>query len=414
MTAGYPMLHKQRRRAASLRPTSRTLALALLAILILAALYALTRGSPPPDPPGLIAEARKALAAGHYSAARQKAQAAVTAAPRAAAAHVLLARADLMLDDGLAAEAELDRAARLGAPAAALHTLRANALLLQGDTDGASGEVARASPRSVSAARVRARVLAARGDPAAADRALTAIVAAVPTDGAAWTDLARLRLTAGDVAGAAQAGARAVASARHDPAALTLGGEIVRLRFGLVAALPWFRAALARDPAYHPALIEYAASLGDLGRGAAMLAATRYAMAARPGSPQALYLQAVMAARAGRLDLARRLLQRTGGAIDGMPGVMLLSGSLDFARGDYDQATVTWRRLVAAQPRNLAARRLLGTAILRAGDPQGALDTLAPIVARADADSYTLRIAARASERTGDRPTAATLLDRAA
>ncbi|MEG8018441.1 hypothetical protein [Sphingomonas sp. LR55] len=105
---------------------------------------------------------------------------------------------------------------------------------------------------------------------------------------------------------------RAVALAPREPSALTLQGEVIRDRYGLVAALPWFEAALKRDAYYHPALIEYAATLGDVGRNADMLVATRRALQARPGSPQALYLQAVLAARAGRIDLARALLRRTG------------------------------------------------------------------------------------------------------
>src|SRR3546814_6376563 len=58
------------------------------------------------------------------------------------------------------------------------------------------------------------------------------------------------------------------------------------------------------------ALIEDAATLGDLGRMRAMLAVTRRAIAADPADPRAYYLQAVLAARAGRFDLARVLLQK--------------------------------------------------------------------------------------------------------
>ena len=72
-----------------------------------------------------------------------------------------------------------------------------------------------------------------------------------------------------------------------------------------------YEAALQRDPWHHDALIEYAATLGDAGRTRAMLDATRRALQARPASPQAYYLQAVLAARAGSYGLARSLLQRS-------------------------------------------------------------------------------------------------------
>ncbi|WP_323824826.1 hypothetical protein, partial [Pseudomonas aeruginosa] len=73
-----------------------------------------------------------------------------------------------------------------------------------------------------------------------------------------------------------------------------------------------------------------------------------------------------------------------------------------------------WRVLVGQQPTNITARRLLGAALLRSGDPQGALDVLRPVALRADADSYTLALVARAFEQTGERDWAAKYLDRSA
>ena len=412
-STAYPLLRRKRRRLPRLGVPPRRLALAMLLMALIAGGMAVARRAARPDSAQLLADAGRTFAAGNYHAAQGNARAAVAAGAPGAAPHLLLARVALQLEDGLAAEAELDRAEASGARAAALHGWRAHARLLQGDTSGALDKAGRASGDPY-AARIRARALAASDKSAAAEAVLATLVAEQPNNGAAWTDLARLRLTLGNVGGAAQAVGRAAAVAPHAPATLTLAGEIVRTRFGLTAALPWFAAALRRDAFYHPALIEQAATLGELGRATEMLAATRRALASRPGSPQALYLQAVLAARAGRVDLARRLLQLTGGALDGAPGVLLLGGSLDFRRGDYDQAVAKWRRLVEAQSLNVAARRLLGLALLRSGDPRGSLEVLRPAVLRADADAYTLRLAARAFERLGDRRTASALLDRAA
>jgi predicted Zn-dependent protease len=409
----YPLLHRRRsRRRLHLSVRPRLLALAVLCIALLAAGVLVTRRIVRPNAQQLLAEATATLAAGNYNAARSNAGAAVAAGAKGSAAHIVLARAYLMLDDGLAAEAELDRARTAGEPA--LPALRAHARLLQGDAQGALIQARRADTRNTYALRMRARGLAALGKAGAARTALEELVAAAPQDGAAWTDLGRLRLTTGDVGGAAQASARALAFARRDPAVWTLAGEIVRTRYGPQAALPWFASALRRDAYHYPALIEQAATLGDLGRNREMLAATRRALAARPGSPQALYLQAVLAARAGRAALARRLLQLTGGAIDDMPGVLLLGGVLDYRRGDTDQAVAKWRQLVEMQPMNMAARRLLGLALLRSGDARAMIDTLRPMLLRGDADGYTLRLGARGLERLGDRAGAAILLDRAA
>ena len=176
---------------------------------------------------------------------------------------------------------------------------------------------------------------------------------------------------------------------------------------------PGSRTALAHDAYYHPALIDYAATLGDVGRYGDMLAATRSALAAQPGSPQALYLQAVLAARAGNDDLARSLLARTGGKLGGLPGALLLSGTLAYKAGAYQEAVTQWRGLVGEQPTNIVARRLLGAALLRTGDPRGSLDALRPVALRTDADSYTLSLVARAFEQSGERDWAAKYLDRA-
>ena len=418
-THRYPLLSRGRRRRLKMRGVvtaryTRLVAIGVLCLLIVGIAIALATRPPRPDARRSLVDSLTTLAAGNYSAARTNAQAAIKAAPTLGIAHAVLARAYLELGDGLAAEAELARATDAGLPADRLHQLQAHARLLQGDPDGAIDEAAQAQPRYAGyAARIQARALASQGKPVEAQAVLWALLDRVPNDGAAWTDLGRIRLTAGDVGGASVAAARAVTLARGEPAALTLQGEVIRSRYGLVAALPWFEAALQRDAYYHPALIEYAATLGEAGRNADMLAATRRALLARPGSPQALYLQAVLAARAGRVDLARGLLQRTGGAVAGLPGAMLLSGSLDYAEGKFEQAAVTWRQLVAIQPLNVTARRLLGAALLRSGDAQGALGVLRPIGLRSDADSYALTVIARAFEATGDTSTAAQFLDRA-
>lgn len=420
--AHYPLLRRHRKRRSQVKPAlawlrarTRLVAVALLALAALAGIALVTLRPPRPDPQRALADALTTLSAGNHSAARTNAMRAVSLAPGLAAAHAVLARAYLELDDGLAAEAEVRRAHDAGMPTARLHQLLAHARLLQGDVDGALAQAARAIPRYAAyATRIRARALAASGDIPAAQTTLIDLLARSPDDRAAWRDLARIRLSAGDIGGASDAGARAVAGGTRDPAALTVQGEIVRARYGLVAALPWFQAALTSDAYHHPALIEYAATLGETGRYAEMLAATRSALAARPGSAQALYLQAVLAARAGRDDLARRLMQLVGGRLDGLAGVQLLNGALDFARGRDEQAVAVWRRLLAMQPLNVTARRLLAAALLRSGDANAALATLKPIGLRTDADAYTLTLVARAAEAAGERSFAARFIDRAA
>lgn len=364
---------------------------------------------------GELALSAQALGIGNYSAARNHAQAAIKADPQSGLAHAMLARSYLSVGDGIAAEGEITRATAAGFDPARTHHLLAQAWLLQGQTDKALGEAAKAPPRYTAyAIRVGARALAAGGDPARAKAALDTLLAAAPNDSFAWSDLGRIHYQTGNLAGAIQAATRATAANANNVEALTLRGELVRAQYGLVAALPWFESALAHDAYYVPALLDYAATLGEVGRYQDMLGATRKALAARPGDAQALYLQAVLAARAGKDDLARQLMVRTKGQLDTLPGALLLNGTLAYKAGVYQQAIDAWSLLVGQQPTNIVARRLLGAALLRSGDPRGALDVLKPVALRADADSYTLALVGRAFEQSGERDWAAKYLDRAA
>ena len=419
--ARYPMLRGRRRRVRRLAPptwltgrTARILAALVVIALILGGIVLLARRASAPDPRGELQESLAALARGNYSAARNHAIAAANG-PDGAPANAVLARTYLLLGDGVAAEGALNRAVAAGMPQARLHQLFADAWLLQGDPDRALAEAARTTPRYAGyAARVRARAMAAQGDVPGATRVLEALIARNPRNAYAITDLGRIRFDAGDILAADLAAHRAVATNAVNLDAQVLAGEVVRSRYGLVAALPWFERALARDAYYHPALIAYAATAGEAGRYSAMLGASRRALAARPGSPQALYLQSVMAARAGNRDLARDLLAKMGDAGLETPGVVLLTGLLAYADGGYEQAVVSFREIVGRQPMNLVGRRLLGAALLRSGDARGALDMLRPLALRSDADSYTLGLVGRAFEAIGERDWAARFLDRAA
>ena len=352
---------------------------------------------------------------GNFNAARAHAQAAVKQDPQWGAAHAVLAKTFLALGDGVGAESELGRAAAAGFDMSRGHQLLAEAWLLQGDAKRALAEAAKADPRFGGyAARVTARALAAQGKATEAQALLGELLDGNPGNSYAWSDLARIRYSAGDIAGASGNAQKAVELDPNNLEALTLRGELVREQYGLNAAVPWFEAALQRDAYYHPALIEYAATLGDLGRYTDMLGATRRALAARPASPQAFYLQAVLAARAENYDLARSMMERTGGRIDDLPGALLLNGTLAYQAGAYEQAIEAWRELVGRQPMNITARRLLGAALLRSGDAKGALDVLRPVAIRGDADSYTLGLVGRAFEATGERDWAAKFLDRSA
>lgn len=412
----------RRRRSASTSAKPRPWRVAILAVTALAggaALFVLAPALPVrANASGArteLATALKLFRAGNISDAADHARLATRADPSWGLPHAVLARFLLEQGDGDAAEAELDRAKEVGFDPKRAYQLYAHAYLLQGDTERAIATANKTpAPYRAYAARVVGRALAVGGDTRRAWTQLSLLAQRTPDDSRVWSDLGRVHQDAGDLVSATEAADRALTLDPGNGDALVLRGELVRAQYGLVASLPWFEAALKRDPRNHEALIEYASTLGEAGRYSAMLDASRRALAVKPGDPEAYYLQAVLAARAGDDDLARGLLDRTQGQLASVPGALLLGGALDYGDGAWQQAVSQWGNLVAMQPKNISARRLLAAALLRTGDSKGAVEVLRPVAVRDDADSYTLSLIGRAYEQGGQRDFAASFLDRAA
>lgn len=357
----------------------------------------------------------KALDAGRPRIARIEFMNAIKAAPDRREPHLMQARTFLLLEDGVAAEAEIRRARSLGSAPGDTHHMLAEAYLLQGDPDRALAAVTAGPSRFPgAAAHVRGRALAALGRPAEAARAFGEALRLAPDDPRLWLSLARFRLQTGERAGAIVAADRALRIAPGNIAAIVLRGILVRDQYGLKAALPWFDRALAIDADDVSATLERAATLGELGQYRAMLAATRKTLALRPNNPQARYLQAVLSARARNFDLARTLYSKTGAALAARPSNLLLGAVIDLQGGNDEQAVGRLETLLAAQPGNLSARRLLGLAQLRKGDAANAIAVLRPLDTGARTDSYALTLLAAAHARLGDKARALRALELAA
>ncbi|HYD36386.1 MAG TPA: tetratricopeptide repeat protein, partial [Allosphingosinicella sp.] len=386
-----------------------TLGRCLLVLALLAGAVACSRAAGTPYERGMAAFER-----GDVRRARVEFLNALQANPEDGAARIMQARVQLALGDGVAAESEILRARQSGVAAAATHHLLAHARLLQNDPQGALAETELVPPAHAAyAARIRGRAYMALGD---ADGALAEFDRALelaPRDSHVWTDVARFRRRNGDIEGAIRAADRAVEAGRRNVEALVLRGELTRGQYGLAAALPWFDRALEVDPGNIPALLERATTYGDLGRMADMLADVRQVHGLTGGHPTAYYLQAVLAARARNYELARSLYNRTRGVFDDTPAGMLLQGAIDFGTGNVEQAAGRLGRLVAQQPGNRRARRLLAAAQWRMGDSRAVVSTLRPIADRPDADSYSLSLIGRALAREGETANAALYLARA-
>ncbi len=337
--------------------------------------------------------------------------------PKWSAVPILQAELALDLLDPVAARTMLDRAISLGADQRQLNHLYGHAFWLEGDAERAIAVLESediAEPYQAYANRILGRVYLDRGNFDAAESAMDAALKLAPKDSLLWTDIARFRLNSGNQRGAIEAADRAVELDNNNVRALEFRGRMTRTQFGLLAAIPWFERGLAVNPNDIPLLEEYAVTLGEVGRMRDMLLQARRILALDRHNGRAFYMQAVIAVRAGEYELAQRILNRAGPNITETPGVMMIAGVSEYELGNYNRAIDIFDRLVAQQPRNFEIRKLLARSLLRAGRSLDALDQIKSIAARDDADSYSLRLAARAFEASGDRSRAAAGLDEAA
>jgi cellulose synthase operon protein C len=346
--------------------------------------------------------------------------AAVLAAPLAAApGDDAIAEALDALDrgDGVAAELAGKRALEEGAPRAAVAALVGEGELLQGDFADARQWLGEADFSVETRARglhALARLEVSEEDFAAAIAAYEQRLALGDETAPLWVDIGRMRYRIGDHQLALEAARRAVELDGEDPRALEFLAQLTRDAEGLRAALPLFRRALELSPADVDLMGHYAATLGDAGENARMLVVARALLEEDDRAPMGFFLQAVLAARAGEDDLARRLWWRTEGAFDAMAVGLTVTGVLEYRSGNPAVAAEKFNELRRLQPFNDTALLMYARALVANGEANVAIALLEPHAQRPDATPYMLVLAARAHEQRGERDRAGQYLDRAA
>lgn len=326
--------------------------------------------------------------------------------------HVMLGRISLMRRNGANALGEFDRAVALGMAANQAAPFRADAQQLMGNYDGAltTADPANIAPNQAAyAARVRSRAFSGLRKRDAAARELDLAGRLDQNSADLWITAAHFRLDGGDFSGAIQAAEKAVAVAPNDPVAMLLAANFMRDRYGMTAALPWYDHVLELDPGNRDAQVDRAATMIDAGESGDGLAAARALYDRDKKDAMAYYLQAVVAARGGEWDVAKSLIYRTGGRLDGLPGMAVLKAAIELHAGTTETAIAVLKPVVEENPDNRHAVRLLGLGLYKVGDFSGAVDTLKPLVAKGD--GWSIALSARASEQLDDREAAAQLRD---
>ncbi len=323
----------------------------------------------------------------------------------AVGAHALpddLTRANeaLARGDGIAAEAILRGALADGATRSAVGAAMGEALLLQHQNPRAREWLVAGKFDPAQAGRgyrALGRLEQADGNLAAAGRAFDRALSVMPEDAALWVDIGRLRYAGGQQREAIEAADKAVTLGPGNIRALEFRGELIRDQIGPMAALPWFERGLSEAPDDPALLGEYAATLGDIGAARDCLTVTRKLLAVDPRNPQAFFIQAVLAARAGNFPLARKLVGKTRRRLDAVPAVMLLEGALELQSGNRNVAVDVLARLVERQPDNAVAR----AALVRAYRVSGRADLAHSAARRQGARSGAVTILAGNGAETG-------------
>ena len=339
------------------------------------------------------------------------------AMPDAAQASFAAATKALARGDGIAAEAELQRAAQAGARRPELAAAMGEALIDQGAFDQARDWLAPgqfAPGKAAHGWRMLGQLERLSGNLAAAGKAFDRALIAAPNDPGLWVEIGRMRYSGGEQLQAIDAAERALAAAPDNPRALEFKAELVRDAQGYVAAILLYERALETSGNDLSLLGGYAGVLGEAGRAKDMLAVTRQMLALAPRNSRAFFLQAVLAARAGQIDLARSLLARTRHRRNAVPSAMLLQGLLELEAGNANVAADQIVVLADRQPANQRVQLLLARALYTAGDYNQLFARFAALAQRSDASPYLLTLLGRAYEDQGNRVAAATLLDRAA
>lgn len=327
------------------------------------------------------------------------------------------ALAALESGDGFGAELALRELLDSGTPREALAAYLGQAELLQGQPIEARqwlGEGKFTQDTAGHGFHMLGRLEMSEGNLPAAGKAFDQANSFTPDIPRLWVDIGRLRYAGGEQTMAVEAGVKAVKLGPEDPEALMFRGQLARDAEGMRAALPWFEKAVAGESGQLDLMAEYAATLGEAGEAKAMLKVIRQMTAKDPGYLRSYFLQGVIAARAGKYALARKLLMRSGPEAKNTPAGMLLSGVIDLETGNYASAAQEFDRLYRQQPENRRVRDLLARALALGGNHRELVHRFDVAARLASASPYLQTLVGRAHEALGERAEAATLLDLAA
>lgn len=337
---------------------------------------------------------------------------------------VLMGQAHLRAGNPAAAERVLADAERLGAARGQIATLQAQAYLAQGKTRlmlekfGADGLPSDA----------RLDMLLMRGQAqlnlSQLDAAMTSARQAAQITGGSARALAlqaRIHLNAGRPQDAQAVVQEALRVAPRDVDAINMQASILHLRGELEAAAREYGRALEVRPDYLDARLARAGILLDLQRDSELKQDLDYLQSRFAFDPRGAYLRALYFSRQGDEARARAALQeatRTLGQLApeflaASAQLQLLGGLAHHALGEFERAKTFLGTYLEKHPRDVGARKLMGSIYLAEHQYDRATTMLQPALREQPDDAKVLAMLGEAAMRQGNPGKAARLFQEA-
>ena len=362
-------------------------------------------------PESMLASAKEYIAKNDRSAAVIQLRNALQKNPNLAEARFLLGKSLLEAGDLDGAEKELRKADELLYSRDEVYPLLSRIVLLRGDFARVLadfGSVKLETPQA------RADVLTtlgkaslALGDAAVAEDRFEGALALIPDYPPALIGQARVKAASADLPGALIVADTAVSKAPTFSEGWQLKGDILRAQRKFDEALIAYRKAIETDP--NNLVAHYSAVALLLQQGNAE-DADKQLMALQkiaPRAPQTRYLQALLAYREQNYVAASDAITQYLQILPDNPLGLLLSAKVNYALQAYPQANADLRKVLQKLPDQPTARRLLVQTHLRMGQPEKALDAIAPLLGRGDLDADTLVLIGEVYAQNGDMAKAA-------
>lgn len=190
-------------------------------------------------------------------------------------------------------------------------------------------------------------------------------------------------------------------------------GDLERFRNNAQGALVAYANALKLDPNNLNALEQRITINLSLNQFEAARKDLDHFLNLAPKSFAAYYLQALFDFNQAKYPEARDALQEVFKITDNHAPSILLAGATAYALGSYQQAESYLNRFLGSYPGNVYARKVLVEVQIKQNNPDGALETLSPLLSSNPQDAQVLALAGEIYLRNKDYDKAMGYLDRA-